>query len=101
MIGMVRVAGPSNFSDFGVLPKVFGYGLSIAAVPFHSQVKRLNSTKHEKAGLESWNGAAGVGNKEQLLLEFLIVHDECTHDHIGMTSQVFGHGMHDDIHAHV
>jgi len=76
MIGMVGKTRPINFSDLRMLPKVFGDSLSVAAVPLHAQVKGLDSTEYQEAILRAWNGAARVCNKEQLLVEFLIIDDE-------------------------
>src|SRR5690606_2101484 len=97
MVWMFVKTRPVYFSDFRMVSQESSHLSSIRAMSFHSQLKRFYPAKDKKTILGTRDGTAAVENKCQVAVERFVVSYQGNHDDIGVTRQVFGNGMHNDI----
>ena len=66
-------------------------------MPFHAQMEGLDATQHQETILRSWSGSTSILQEDQARSKFIVIHDQSSHHHIRVASQVLGHGVHHNV----
>src|SRR5215212_1728492 len=86
-----------NLKNFRMLFEKRGDGTACFVVLFHAQGQRLRAAQDEPRVERRQNSARTVLYKADPRCVFFVVQDNYTADPIGMTVQILGSGMHNDI----
>ena len=85
--------------DFWVLLEELGDDHCVAARLFDSDLERLRASEAEP-GIEWTNNAtSGLHVKVELVIKVGVVEHKCAGHNIGMTSNILGQRMHDNVSA--
>src|SRR3954468_13185341 len=94
---MIFKSTPVHLTHFGMIAKPVSDLLTIFAMPLHSYVQGLDTTKHQETIHWTWNCTTAFLNKIKLLSQVSIIHHQRTLYNIAVTAKIFCSRMHYDI----
>ena len=96
VLGQARVQHPQ---DGRVPGEHLGDALGVVAVPIHSDRERLDAPQREPVVERPGHRPDRVLRERQLLGELVVAGDERAADDVGVTAEVLGRGVQDDVRA--
>jgi hypothetical protein len=101
VLGVAFESGVKDFGDLGVLLEPVGDGEGVLVVLFHAEREGLDAAEDEEAVLGSGAASHGVLEESDLLGERGVFDDHGAADDVGVSVDVFGGGVDDDVDAEV